>query len=189
VNYILTAHGIHPAEVSVVGIGVAASAIAAIESGRVDAAGSSGGDHILVIRRNPAARILADDSTSEGMRETFGGDVFASGALAAKQDWLDRNPDVARRLGRALQHTLHWIAMNTDEEIRGRMPASFRSQDAAVDIEMIRWGRSAYTTDGAMPKGGPEAVKHFLDATIDKVRDSKIDLAATWTNEFLSGPK
>jgi hypothetical protein len=61
------------------------------------------------------------------------------------------------------------------------MPESFRSQDAATDIEMIRWGRSAYTTDGTMPEGGPEAVKHFLDATIDKVRDSKIDLAATWT--------
>jgi hypothetical protein len=40
-----------------------------------------------------------------------------------------------------------------------------------------------------MPKGAPEATRRFLDATIDKVRDSKIDLAATWTNEYLPGAK
>jgi hypothetical protein len=46
-----------------------------------------------------------------------------------------------------------------------------------------------FTPDGAMPKGAPEALKRFLDVTVDKVRDSKIDLSATWTNEFLPESK
>jgi NitT/TauT family transport system substrate-binding protein len=54
-----------------------------------------------------------------------------------------------------------------------------------VDLEIIRWSLPMFTPDGKMPKGAPEAVKHFLDATIDSVRNSKIDLAATWTNQFL----
>ena len=39
------------------------------------------------------------------------------------------------------------------------------------------------------PKGAPEATRHFLDATIPKVRDTKIDLAAAWTNEYLPRTK
>ena len=40
-----------------------------------------------------------------------------------------------------------------------------------------------------MPKGAPETMKQFLDATVEKVRDAKIDLAKTWTNDFLPGAK
>ena len=72
---------------------------------------------------------------------------------------------------------------------RERLPEGFRSLDSTVDIENIRWGSAMYTPDGKMPPGAPEAVKHFLDVTIPKVRDSKIDLAATWTNEYLPDPK
>ena len=189
VNYYLAAHGMRPSEFRVVGIGNGASAFAAIESGRIDAGVVSGGDHLRFLRRNPGLRFLVDTSTPEGMRETYGGDAFPTGILAAKQAWLDRNPGTARRLARALLHTLQWIAVHTPEQIREQLPESFRSQDAAVDVEIIRWSLPAFTTGGAMPKGGPETVKHFLDVTIPKVRDSKFDLAATWTNEFLPAAK
>lgn len=188
VNYYLAAHGVQVSQFTAVGIGLGASAFAAIENGRVDAAVESGGDHFILLRRHPDLRILVDTSTPEGMRETFG-DAFAGGTLSAKRDWLDRNPDTARSLARALLRSQQWIVAHTPEEIRERLPEGFRSQDATVDIAIIRWGRAIYTTDGKMPLGAPEAVKHFLDATIPKVRDSKIDLAATWTNEYLPGAK
>lgn len=184
-NFYLAAHGVRPSEFQVVGIGNGASAFAAIESGRIAAGVVSGGDHIRFLRRNPGARFLVDTSTVEGMRNTYGSDVFPTGTLAANQEWLDRNPDTARRLARALRHTLDWISTHSPEDIRSRLPESFRSQDAAVDIEIIRWTLPAFTTDGTMPQGGPETVKRFLDATVDNVRDSKIDLLATWTNEYL----
>jgi NitT/TauT family transport system substrate-binding protein len=189
VKYYLAVHGMQPSDYRVVGIGNGAAAFAAIESGRIDAGEVSGGDHIRFLRRNPGTRFLMDTSTPEGMRESFGADTFPTGVLAARQDWLDRNPDTARRLARALQRTLQWIATHTPEEIRERLPDSFRSQDAAVDLEIIRWSLPAFTSDGAMPASGPNTVKRFLDATIDKVRDSKFDLAATWTNGFLPEAK
>ena len=185
-SYILAAHGVQPADYSAVGIGVAASAVAAVESGRIDAAGLSGGDHIHLLRRNPGLRILVDASTPEGMREGYG-PVFASGAMVAKQEWLDRNPDAARRLARALQRSLQWIAAHTPEEIRARLPDELRSPDAAVDLDVIRWSLPSFTPDGRMPAGAPEAMKRFMDATMDKVRNAEIDLAATWTNEYLPG--
>jgi NitT/TauT family transport system substrate-binding protein len=189
VNYILNKHGVHASDVSNVAIGTGAPSIAAVESGRIDAVGLSGGDHLRLLKRDPTLRILVDGSTPEGMRETYGRDTCASGALSAKQAWVDRNPETARKLARALQRTLRWMAAHSAEEIYAVMPENLRSQDAAMDIEVIRWSLPQLTADGAMPKGAPEATRRFLDATIDKVRDSKIDLAATWTNEYLPGAK
>ena len=119
-----------------------------------------------------------DGSTSEVMREAFG-DAFAGGTLSAKQQWLNRNPDTARRLTRALLRAQQWIAAHTREEIRERLPEGFRSLDSTVDIEIISLGQRDVRdclTEKCRP-GAPEAVKHFLDVTIPKVRNSKIELS------------
>ncbi len=184
-NYYLAARGVRPAEVNTVAIGVAASAVAAVESGRIDAAVLAGGDHLRLLRREPSLRILVDGSLPEVMRDTFGGNLYASGALAAKQEWLERNPEIARRLARAAGAALQWIRSHTPEEIRDHLPESARSQDAEGDLEIIRWSLGGFTPDGKMPVGAPEAMKRYLDATVDNVRSAKINLAETWTNEFL----
>ena len=98
---------------------------------------------------------------------------------------MDRNPDTARRLARALARANQWIVTHTPEEIRERFPEGLRSEDAAADIEIIRWSLPTYTAGGRMPEGAPEAMKRVLDVTLDKVRNAKIDLGATWTNAFL----
>lgn len=91
-----------PTDDSAVGIGVAVTAIAALEGGNIQAAGLGRGDHFLLLQRHPGARILADMTTLEGMRKNSGSDTFAGGTLSARQEWLDRNPDTARRLDRAV---------------------------------------------------------------------------------------
>ena len=185
-NHVLAGHGVGTTDFSAVGIGVAAPAIAAFESGRVDAVGMGGGDHFYLLRRHPDARILAETTTPGGMRESYGGDTFAGGTLSAKQEWLDRNPDTARRLARAVLRARNWIVTHSAEEIRERLPEGFRSRDAAVDLDIIRSTLGDfYTADGRMPKGAPETIRRYLDATVENVRNARIDLAATWTNEFL----
>ncbi len=188
-GFLLAKHGIRPTEVSIVGIGVAAPRIAAVESGRVDAAVVTGGEHIRLLRRHPDLRILIDESTPEGMLETYGVPTYAGGTLSAKQDWLKANPDTARRLARALLRTHQWIALHSPEQIREKLPDGFRSDDAALDSEVIRSSLSAFTPDGKMPLGAPEIMKRYVEATVENVRNYKIDLNATWTNEFLPDSK
>ena len=188
-NYYLAAHGLPPSAFTAIGIGTGASAIAAVEAGRVDAGSLNGGDHFQLLRRHPNLRVLVDASTREGLQESYGSQAFAGGTLSAKQAWLDRNPDIARRLTRALLRTLQWVATHQPQEIRELLPAGFRSPDPAIDLEIIRWGIAAYTADGAMPPGAPEAMKKMLDATVENVRNAKIDRNATWTNEFLPTAK
>jgi len=189
VNYYLIRHGLNPADTRPVGIGDGPTAVAALESGRVDVGALTGGTHIRYLRGHPEARVLLDGSSPDSMRELFGGDLFAGGTLTARQEWLERNPEITRRLCRALQRALHWIATHSPEEIRKLLPEASRSADEASDLEIIRWGRAGLTPDGRMPHGAPEAMKRFLDATSEQVRGAKIDLAATWTNEFLEAAK
>lgn len=183
-NYYLAAHGLGAADFRTANIGLGASALAAMESGRVDAAAVSGGDHLRLRRRFPNLRVLVDSSTPEGMREIYGGDTFAGG-VAAKPEWLQSNTDTARRMARALRQTLEWIASHKAEEIRERLPEGFRTSDAGADLEVIDWGRGTYTADGRMPPGAPEAMKKYVEATVESVRKARIDLAATWTDEYL----
>ena len=189
VNYHLTKHGVQPSEVTAVGVGVGASAVAAFESGRIDASAVAGGDHLLLLKRHPNLRILAENSTPEGMRSTYGAETFAGSSLAAKQEWLDQNPEQSRRLARALLRTQQWIATHSPEKIREQLPEAMHSQDAALDVQIIAWSLAAFNPDGRMASSTPEVSRRYLDATIEKVRDAKIDLAATWTNEYLPEPK
>lgn len=189
INFFLQNHGIQPSEIKPVAIGVAAAAVAAVESGRLDAAAVSNGDHFRLLRRNPAIRILLDTSTTEGMRQAYGTSVLPNGVVAAKPEWLDANPDTARRITRALARANQWITSHTPQEIRDKLPEGLRSPDVAADLEILQWSLPSFTKGGEMPAGGPEALKKMLDTTSETVRNAKIDLPATWTNDFLPDTK
>ena len=188
-NYFLQSHGVPTAELTTVAIGVAASALAAVESGRVDAAVLANGDHFRLLERHPNLRILMDSSTLEGMRAVYGSDTLPIGALAAKPAWLAQNPDSARRLTRALARANQWIATHSAEEIREKLPPGWRSPDPAADLTILRWSIPTFTPDGGMPPRALNAQKRMLDATADNIRNAKIDPNSTWTSDFLPNSK
>ncbi|MCC6365281.1 MAG: ABC transporter substrate-binding protein [Bryobacterales bacterium] len=188
-NREMAIHGIAEPDFHVVGIGTAATAIAAVESGRVDAASVVGGDHFPLVKRLPEAKVLVDASTPEGLRESYGSEAYANGVLSAKQEWLDRNPETAHRVARAVSRAARWMAAHKAEEIREHLPRNCRTPDVEVDLQVLRWGLAGPSVDGRMPPGAPEALKKYLDATLETVRNAKIDLAATWTNEYLPEAK
>lgn len=163
--------------------------MAAVESGRLDAAVMTAGDHLLLLERHPGLRILVDCSTAEGARECFGGEAYAGGSLAAKREWLAENAESARRVARALARTHAWIAAHHAEEIREVLPDSFRTSDIQQDLKRIDWMREKYTRAGEMPPGVPETARRYLDAILPVVRGAKVDLASTWTAEFLEEGK
>lgn len=188
-RHYLAAHGVKDSEFSTVGVGLGATGIAALENGRVDAAVMSGGDHFHLLKRHPDLRILVDGSTAEGLRDSTGGEMYAAGALAAKQDWLNRNGETARRLAKAAVRAMQWLLAHSPEEIRQILPEGMRSADPELDRQIIQWGLAAYTKDGRMPKGAPENLRRFLEDTLENVRTAKFDLGTTWTDEYLPGGK
>lgn len=184
--YLLQQHGLAVDAVSLTSIGTAATAIAAIERGKVDAGMMADPAFTLMLRRNPGARVLADLRHADGVKAAFGSATYPASVLYAKGDWIRAHRDTAGHLARAVRRTLVWMAGHTPQEIVDRMPAAFRGDDPALYVEALKNSMPMYSLDGMMDAGGAEAVHRLLAQSMDKVRQATIDVSKTYTNEFVT---
>jgi len=135
--------------------------------------------------RRPDAVILADARTAQGLRAVFGVDDYPASCLLARGDWLRAHPDQARRMTRAILRSFTWIRAHSAEEILAQVPAEFHVGDPAAELAAIRLAQPMYSVDGRISAVSAEAVRRVLASSLDRVRDAKIDLAKTYSNEYL----
>jgi NitT/TauT family transport system substrate-binding protein len=186
-TYLLQRHGVKADEVSITAIGSAATAIAAIEHGKVDAGMMADPAFTLVSRRNPTARVLADLRTAAGVKEAFGTDTYPGAVLYAPGPWIRANHETTVKLARAILRTLQWMQTHTPQEITAKTPKTFRGEDDALYSEALEHSMPMFSPDGTMAADGAETVHTLLAASMEKVRTAKIDVSKTYTNEFVAG--
>jgi len=183
----LQRHGVAPDTVSITAIGSAATAVAAIEHGKVDVGMMADPAFTLVSRRNPGVRVLADLRTAAGVKEAFDTSTYPGAVLYAKGDWIRANRDTTGRLARAITRTLAWIQTQTPQEIAGKMPKLFRGEDDALYVEALKNSMPMFSPNGLMAADGAGVVRTLLAGSIEKVRTATIDVSKTYTNEFIHG--
>jgi NitT/TauT family transport system substrate-binding protein len=186
-TYILQRNGLAPDAVSITAIGSAATAIAALEHGKVDVGMVADPAFTLVHRRNPTVRVLADLRTAEGVNAALGTHAYPASVLYAKGEWIRANHDTTQRLARAITRTLAWMQTHTPQEIADRTPKTFRGEDDALYVEALTASMPMFSPDGAMPGEGPEVVRTLLAGSMEKVRGASIEVSKTYTNEFIRG--
>jgi NitT/TauT family transport system substrate-binding protein len=186
-NYILKRGGVDPHEVSVIGLGSNAARVAALESGKVDAAVLGDPGATLLKRRYPHLVLLADTRTPEGTRQAFGADTYPGGVLIAREQWLWDNADQARGLATGVLKAMRWIRDTPAHEVTSRIPRQYRIEDDGIYTEAVQRLVPALSHDGIMPAHLPELVKRVLSTFDEKVRSANIDAGRTFTNEFVSG--
>jgi NitT/TauT family transport system substrate-binding protein len=182
-NSLLARRSISPAEVSTTPIGLGATAVAALEQGRVDAGFISPASLVLLKRRHPELRILFDPQSDEFFRS------YPTYALCATSTWLSKNPSTVRKFARAVIRASRVIRERPVEEIVALLPPEVRSEDPTADIEVLRKWRDAFSADGVIPPDSFEAVRQVVALTVDKVRTAKIDPRDVYTNEFVTDAK
>src|ERR1044071_4240749 len=123
-KYLLSKNGVDPNSVAVVGIGLAATAIAAMEQGTVEAAVMLDPAVTLLQGKNKDLKILTDTRTQKDTLAVFGGE-YPGGALYTKSDWIGKHPKETQALANALVATLKWIHSHSPEEVMAKMPADF----------------------------------------------------------------
>jgi len=188
-NYVLLKHGMSPEDVKPVGIGTAASAVAAMLHSQVDAAVLSGSESVMARRQVPGLVTLLDARGTSGARNVYGADVYPNSVLQATDTWLHDHPDTARRVARSIQRALYWIREHSAEEVLAAVPERYRLVDREADLETLRIAVPSFSPDGVMPVQGAEAVRRSQAFILEKVQRATFDLSQTYTNEFLQTPQ
>ncbi|WP_084523486.1 ABC transporter substrate-binding protein [Nocardia inohanensis] len=186
-RYLLTANGIATTAVSIQGVGGGAGAIAAMSTGRVDAAVLVE-PAISVLRKRSGAtgvEILADTRTSAGVERFLGVPNYPAAVLYSNLSWIDGNHDAVRRVAKAITLALQWISSHTAAEIAERMPPEYAGGDREAYIEAIAAMIDSFSPDGVMPENGAAAVRAVLAASDPQIAQAAIDLGRTYTNRYL----
>ena len=69
------------------------------------------------------------------------------------------------------------------------MPKDYYVGDNEGYIKALDAGKAMFTPDGIMPDGGPETVLKVLSAFSKDLQGKQIDLAKTYTSEFVKNAK
>src|SRR5438270_992336 len=136
-KYLLAKNGLDPTSASVVGIGLDATAVAAMEHGKVQAA----------VMLDPAATLLqnkyrdmiklSDTRTQKDTLNVFGGE-YPGGALYTRAEWIARHDKETQALTNAIIMTLKWIHGHSAEEIMAKMPDEFVGADKALYLAALK---------------------------------------------------
>ncbi|MGI8717588.1 MAG: ABC transporter substrate-binding protein [Lapillicoccus sp.] len=187
-KFLLRKNGLSPDAAPVVAIGGDATAVAAMENGKVDAAVMIDPSLSQLQKRvgKDNLVILSDTRTAEGVQNAFGVSTYPAAVLYSTGDWINKNPDTARKLAGAIQRTLTWIQGHSAEEIAAKMPPQYAGDDKSVYVASIEAAKKAYSPDGKIHEDGAKEVLSVLKQSIPEVGSATIDLSKTYTNEYLA---
>src|SRR6185503_17603322 len=136
-KYLLNKNGVDPNSVAVIGIGLAATAVAAMEQGSVDAAVMLDPAITQMQGRNKDLKLLSDTRTQKDTLAVFGGE-YPGGALYTKSAWIAAHPKETQAMTNAILATLKWIHSHTPEEIMAKMPDGLVGADKALYLAALK---------------------------------------------------
>jgi NitT/TauT family transport system substrate-binding protein len=183
VNYILHKAGLKPDDVSIIGVGQAAGAVAAVRAGQIDA----------LIVNDPVATVLVDGGdlrplaemrTAEGNKRVFGADYPESSIYATKA-FVDRNPRTVQAVADAIVRAEHWIAKATPQQVVDNVPAEYLVDNKQLYAKAFESSRRCISQTGVVSEDGARTVRDVLAAFDPAIGAAHIDLAATYDNRYV----
>jgi NitT/TauT family transport system substrate-binding protein len=182
-SYVLAKAGLTASDVSFIGVGAGAGAIAALQSGQIDAIANL--DPVMTkLERAGDIRIVSDTRTLADTKNVFGGNMPA-GCLYASQSFITKNPNTTQALTNAMVRALKWLQTASGSELIATVPEGFLLGDRALYLDAWQHVKEAMSPDGLMPADGPATSLKTLQAFDQSVKGKPIDLSKTWTNDFV----
>ena len=183
VNFILAKAGLKPSDVSIIGVGAAQGAVAAMRAGQIDAI-SNLDPVITLLQRSGDLKIVSDTRILAESEKVFGGPMPA-GCLYAPQAFIDKNPATTQALANAIVRANKWIQGAGAAEIINTVPESFLLGDRAVYIDAFLAAKGALSADGMFPDKGADTAFRALASIDAEIAGAKLDLGAVFTNDFV----
>ncbi len=183
VNQLLAKAGLKPADVSIVGVGTGAGAVAALKSGQIDAI--SNVDPVMTkLEQDGSVKIVADTRTYKGTEAVWGAPLPA-GCLYAPIEFVRKNPNTIQALTNAMVRADRWLAKATPQDILKTVPEAYLLGDKALYLFSYGKIKEALSPDGSISDAGAKATLKALAAFDPQIKQSEIKLDQTYTNEFV----
>ncbi len=183
VNFFIAKAGLKPSDVSIIGVGAAQGAVAAMRSGQIDAI-SNLDPVITLLQRSGDLKIVSDTRIVAESEKVFGGPMPAA-CLYAPQSFIDKNPATTQALANAIVRADKWIQAAGPKDIIETVPEGYLLGDRAVYIDAFLAAKGALSPDGSIPDKGAETALRALASIDAEIGKAQVDLAAVWTNEFV----
>src|SRR5882724_4438836 len=120
VAHLLGKGGLKSEDVSIIGVGTSAAAVAAIEQGEIDAIINS--DPVMTkLETDGAIRIIAETRTRKGTEDLFGG-PYPEAGLYSTAEFITKNPKTIQALTNAIVRAELWMQKATIEDIAANVP-------------------------------------------------------------------
>lgn len=181
-NLVLSRAGIKASDVSYVGVGTAAGALAALRSGQIDAMCNT--DPVMtMLEQKGEVKIISDTRTLKGTLDVFGGPMPAA-CFYTHGEFIQKNPNTCQALANAIVHGLKWLQTAGPSDIIKTVPEGYLLGDRALYLASFNKVREAISLDGLISDDGARTALKALASFDPAIKADKIDLAKTYTNEF-----
>jgi NitT/TauT family transport system substrate-binding protein len=186
-QYLAVKAGLKLGEFTSVPVGAGDTFIAAMTQDKIQA-GMTTEPTITRLLKTKDAAVLIDMRTMAGTEAALGG-TYPAASLYMQTAWVEAHKEVAQKLANAFVRTLKFINEHSAAEIADKMPKDFYVGDKEGYVSALAAGKAMFTPDGVMPAGGPETVLKVLSTFKKELQGTKIDLAKTYTTEFVKNAK
>jgi sulfonate transport system substrate-binding protein len=183
-KYLLKKSGLDPASAAVIGVGLGATAVAAMEQGQIDAAVMLDPSVTVLQGSHPDLRILNDTRTQKDTLAVFGGE-YPGGALYSTTAWVNSHQKEVQALTNAIVSTLAWIHSHSAEEIMAKMPEELVGKDKALYLAALKNTIPMYSETGRMDPKGADAVLAVFSEGSPEVAHANIDVSKTFNNKYV----
>ena len=183
-KYLMKKNGVDATGVAVIGVGLGATAVAAMQQGQIDAAIMLDPAVTVLQGSHSDLRILSDTRTQKDNQAVFGGD-YPGGALYTTTAWIASHEKEVQALTNAIVNTLKWIHSHSAEEIMAKMPPEIVGKDKALYLAALKNTIPMYSETGLMDPKGAAAVLAVFSESSPEVAKANIDVTKTYTNKYV----
>jgi NitT/TauT family transport system substrate-binding protein len=183
-KYLLKKNGLDSTSASVIGVGLGATAVAAMEQGQIDAAVMLDPSVTVLQGSHPDLRILSDTRSEKDTLSVFGGE-YPGGALYSTTAWVNSHEKDVQGLTKAIVNTLAWIHSHSAEDIMAKMPPEIVGKNKELYLAALKNTIPMYSQNGKMDPKGADAVLAMFSVGSPEVAKANIDVSKTYTNKFV----
>ena len=182
-NHFISTDGLKPSDVSIIGVGLGAAAVAALKSGQIDAVSNT--DPVMTkLEQDGDVKIVAYTRTLKGTEKVLGGPMPA-GCLYAPVDFINKNPNTVQALTNAIVRADKWIHAASPQDVLRTVPESYVLGDKALYLFSFNKVREAISPDGYISDAGAKTALKVIPSFNPEVKANEIKLELTYTNEFV----